>query len=80
MRYKLRILFGEEQIDKMNNNEPFSEFERDCYIKVYTFQSKKEMKSFYLGIEEGVGWLECYFLDKNQYKEITSNLINSVES
>lgn len=60
MKYTLKVVFGKEQISKIYNNEPFSQEELDNNIKEYSFNSIEEKDAFIKGINEAVGWTECY--------------------
>lgn len=63
MKTKVKIIFGKEQVDKLLNEQAFSESEKELNIKEYYFKTKAEKKAFCQGINEAVGWMECYLIE-----------------
>lgn len=60
MKYTATIIFGKEQVDKINNNQPLIKEELDLNVKEYSFNTEIEKVAFCKGISESVGWIECY--------------------
>ena len=59
MNYKIRIIFGKEQVIKAYNNLPLSAEELDKTVKEYTFNTLEEKEAFIKGINEAIGWTDC---------------------
>ncbi len=58
MKHNIKIVFGKEQVNKYHNNEPLSLEEAQINVKEFSFNSKKELEAFCLGLDEAVGWME----------------------
>lgn len=58
MKHSIKIIFGKEQVNKYHQNEPLSIEEEKINLKEFSFNSKKELEAFCLGLEEAVGWME----------------------
>jgi hypothetical protein len=52
------VIFGKDQVDKFENNGPFTFEEFGLYVKQFSFGSKLELDAFILGLEAGEGWQE----------------------
>ena len=57
---KVVVVYGEEQTDKMHNDIPLTEKERELYTKEYNFNTPQEAEAFKKGLDEGAGWNECW--------------------
>ena len=57
------ILFGSDQIRKFHKKEIFSEEEINQYTKTFSFETRKEMDAFILGIEAANGWLDLIYFE-----------------
>ena len=62
MKHSIKIIFGQEQVNKFYCNEPFTSEEKQTNIKEYSFGSKEQLDAFCLGINESVGWTECHIV------------------
>lgn len=60
MKYTVTIIFGKEQVSKIFNIENLSNEELKLNKKVYSFDTLIEKEAFIKGIEESIGWSECY--------------------
>ncbi|MDI1306255.1 MAG: hypothetical protein PSX42_15615 [bacterium] len=60
MKYSVKVIFGKEQVNKFYNNDLFSKEEIQTYVKEFDFNTEAEKAAFCKGIEEAVGWMECY--------------------
>ncbi len=60
MKYTVKIVFGKEQVEKIYTNIPLTDEEIKNNVKIYSFTSKEEKKAFIHGINEAIGWTECY--------------------
>ena len=58
MKHSIKIIFGKEQVIKYHQNEPLSPEEAQINLKEFSFNSKKELEAFCLGLDEAVGWME----------------------
>jgi hypothetical protein len=63
MKHTIKIVFGKEQVDKFIANIPLTKDEKEINLKEYSFDSEVEMLAFKKGINEAIGWLECYFVE-----------------
>ena len=63
MKHSIKIIFGKEQANKFLNNVPLSEEEKSINEKEYYFETKLELNAFLKGVNETVGWLECYIVE-----------------
>ena len=63
MHNTVKIIFGKEQIEKYHNDVKFESDELTSNIKEYKFNSEDEKMTFCKGIEEAVGWYECFILE-----------------
>lgn len=63
MSYTVKVIFGKEQVNKFLANEPFTDFENENSVKVYHFNTEEEKQSFCLGVNEAVGWTECFITE-----------------
>jgi len=57
------VLFGSDQIRKFHNKEIFSEEEISQYTKAFSFETRKELDAFILGIETANGWLDLIYFE-----------------
>lgn len=57
---KVVVVYGEEQTDKMHNDIPLTEKERELYTKEYNFNTPQEAEAFKKGLDEAAGWNECW--------------------
>ncbi|MCC7521235.1 MAG: hypothetical protein IT220_06335 [Flavobacteriaceae bacterium] len=60
MKYTVTIIFGKEQVSKIFNSENLTNEELKLNKKVYSFDTLIEKEAFIKGIEESIGWSECY--------------------
>jgi hypothetical protein len=60
MKYSTTVIFGKEQVAKLFARVPFSEGEEAINVKKYSFATKAELDAFVHGLNEAVGWLECF--------------------
>lgn len=60
---KITIVFGTEQVNKMHNGLSLTDEEKLIYQKDYYFNTEEEISAFIKGIDETVGWNECYVLE-----------------
>jgi hypothetical protein len=63
MRYTIKIIFGKEQVEKFHNDQDFTTEENAINIKDYSFSTEAEKLAFCKGVEEAIGWTECYILE-----------------
>lgn len=61
--HKVSIIFGKEQVNKTLNGIKLSKKERALFMKDYSFNSKSEITAFCKGIDEAIGWQECYLVN-----------------
>ena len=64
MNFTLKIIFGEDQINKFFSGIPFSGEDFELNIKEYSFETEIELKAFKKGVSETIGWMECHILEK----------------
>lgn len=60
MKYSVKVIFGKDQVKKFYNDDLFSKEEEQLYVKEFDFNTEAEKGAFCKGIEEAVGWMECY--------------------
>lgn len=60
---KVTVIFGTEQVNKIHNGFLLTNEEKKLFQKEYNFNSVDEELAFIKGIEEAVGWNECYVLE-----------------
>lgn len=65
MKHTIKIIFGKEQVNKIHNSKPLTKEELNLNVKGYSFNSEIERIAFCKGIEEAVGWTECYICEEN---------------
>ena len=63
MNYTIKIIFGKEQVDKYSANIPLTEDDLNINVKEYYFDSEIELVAFKKGINESIGWAECFFVE-----------------
>lgn len=63
MKYPLKIIYGKEVVNKFLSEIPFTVEEKNINVKEYTFETKKEMDAFLKGVNETIGWTECFVLE-----------------
>ena len=63
MKYTVKIIYGEEQVEKYYNDEPLNYDEIISFVKEYSFNTEIEKNAFCKGLSEAVGWLECCVLE-----------------
>jgi hypothetical protein len=63
MMHTAKIIFGKEQVDKFITNIPLSKDELLINVKEFSFETKAELMSFKKGINEAIGWTECYIFE-----------------
>jgi hypothetical protein len=59
MKYYLEIVFGKEQILKIQNGENLSNEEQEINVKRFSFDTLEEKNAFIKGVNESIGWNEC---------------------
>ena len=62
MKYKVKVVFGKEPVDKFLNDIKFTQEETQINFKEFEFRTSKEKSAFCKGINEAAGWTECYIL------------------
>ena len=62
MKYSVKVIFGKDQVEKFYNDDLFSKEEEQLYVKEFDFSTEAEKVTFCKGIEEAVGWIECYIV------------------
>jgi len=60
-KYSVKVIFGTHQVKKFIDGKSLTESEVDLNFREYGFPTKKELDAFILGVNETVGWLECYY-------------------
>lgn len=63
MKHSIKIIFGKEQVNKFLSDIPFSEEEKNINEKEYYFETQLELDAFLKGVNETIGWLECYIVE-----------------
>ncbi len=63
MKHKVKIIFGKEQVNKFLSDVPFSIDEKTINEKEFSFETKSELDAFIKGVNETIGWLECYIVE-----------------
>lgn len=63
MKQNIKVIFGKEQVMKINKGSQLTKEELKINVKVYTFETIKEKKAFIKGIDETVGWTD-YYIDE----------------
>ncbi len=63
MMYSIKIIFGKEQVEKFISNIPLSEDEQRINVKKYSFETEVELNAFKKGINEAIGWVECFLVE-----------------
>ena len=63
MKHSIKIIYGKEQVNKFLSAVPFSEEEKSINEKEYHFETQSELDAFLKGVNETVGWLECYIVE-----------------
>jgi hypothetical protein len=63
MIHSIKIIFGKEQVNKFLSDVPFSKEEKSINEKEYHFETQLELDAFLKGVNETVGWLECYIVE-----------------
>lgn len=63
MKHSIKIIFGKEQINKFLSDIPFSAEAESLNEKEYNFETVDELNAFVKGVNETVGWLECYIVE-----------------
>lgn len=61
--FYVTVLFGSDQIEKFHRMEIFREEEIIQHTKVFSFETKKELDAFILGIESANGWLDLVYFE-----------------
>ena len=62
MKHTIKIIFGKEQVNKFLTDVPFTEEEKSINEKEYHFETQLELDAFLKGVNETIGWLECYII------------------
>lgn len=65
MKHSIKIIFGKEQVNKFLSDIPFSEEEKMINEKEYHFETQSELDAFIKGVNETVGWLDHFIIEKN---------------
>ncbi len=63
MSHSIKIVFGKEQVSKFLSNIPLSKEEKNINEKEYSFENKRELNAFVKGINETIGWMDCYIIE-----------------
>ena len=63
MKHTIKIIFGKEEVNKFLLEIPLSKEEKDINVKEYQFATQIELAAFINGINEAVGWTECYVIE-----------------
>lgn len=57
------VLFKSEQKNRFFSGKIFTKKEIEEYTKFYSFDTKKELDAFILGLEEANGWLDLLYFE-----------------
>ncbi len=68
MKYTIKMIFGQEQIDKFILKIPLSKEEIEINVKEFSFETEIELLAFKKGVSETIGWMECHIIDQNVSK------------
>jgi hypothetical protein len=63
MKHSIKIIFGKEQVNKFLSDVPLTKEEKSINEKEYHFKTQLELDAFLKGVNETVGWLECYIVE-----------------
>jgi hypothetical protein len=73
MKYSIKIIFGKEQVNKFISEIPLSEEEFQINMKKFFFETEPELIAFKKGIDEAIGWMECFFVESDFCLNYNSN-------
>lgn len=62
MSHSIKLILGKEQVNKFLAGTQFSKEEKKINEKKFIFETEVEMKAFIKGVNETVGWTECYVI------------------
>jgi len=65
MKYTVKIIFGKEQVNKIHSIQPLTNEESELNVKEYNFETEIELVAFCKGVEEAVGWTDCYLCQES---------------
>lgn len=63
MSHTITVVFGKEQVIKTLNHQTLEADELQANVRLYEFGSIEEKLAFVKGINEAVGWTECYIIE-----------------
>lgn len=69
MNYSIKVIFGKEQVDKHIANIPLTGDELKINVKDFTFKTEIELAAFKKGINEAIGWIDCYLVEDILHEE-----------
>lgn len=58
----VKIAFGQEVVDALHCGRKLTKDEKKINVKKYKFSSKTKAQYFIKGIEEAVGWTQCFII------------------
>ena len=58
MKHTIKIIFGQEQVNKYYNGIELTLIEVKDYMKEYSFDTKEELDAFCYGMDEASGWIK----------------------
>lgn len=58
MKHTVTVIFGKEQVIKINNGEELTSDELRLNVKEYSFDTENEKRAFIRGVDETAGWIE----------------------
>lgn len=65
MKYKLTVLFGQEQVRKLVEQRIIQTEEKEQYLKTFKFETAKEKDAFIRGMEASSGWLDYFIFEED---------------
>lgn len=66
MPFYVEILFGKEQVRKIQLDIKLTDYRNLINYKKYEFENLKERNSFYKGLEDSNGWIEFEIIKENE--------------
>lgn len=59
----VKVVFGKEQVSKLDAGLALSDEETKEFVKEFLFESEEEKRAFLMGLEESNGWQEYQIVD-----------------
>ncbi len=63
----ITVVFGQEAVRKICNNEQLNTSELELFQKQFSFETQNEADAFIKGLNAAVGWQEIYLFDQIQH-------------